>query len=135
MIGVIFVILHNMKTVIKNINQLIQTEDSSRKWVAGEEMKKIGKIENAFIIIEKGIIKSFGSMKNWKGIEDWNNTEIIDAENGMVFPTYCDSHTHLVFSSTREKEFEDRINGLSYQEIAKKRRRYIKLCKRTTKYS
>ena len=109
-----------MKTVIKNIAELIQTEDTPRKWVAGRDMKNIRTIKDAFIEIVDGIITAFGSMDQWKGVEDWNNTEIIDAEGGMVFPTYCDSHTHLVFSSSREDEFVDRINGLSYQKIAEK---------------
>jgi len=109
-----------MKTVIKNISELIQTEQTARKWVAGKEMSQISTIKNAFVEIEDGIITSFGSMDDWKGIEDWNNIEIIDAEGGMVFPTYCDSHTHLVFASSREDEFVDRINGLSYEEIAQR---------------
>jgi imidazolonepropionase len=109
-----------MKTVIKNISELIQTEQTARKWVAGKEMSQISTIKNAFVEIEDGIISSFGSMNDWKGIEDWNNIEIIDAEGGMVFPTYCDSHTHLVFASSREDEFVDRINGLSYEEIAQR---------------
>ena len=109
-----------MKTVIKNIAELIQTEDTPRKWVAGSDMKNINTIKDAFVEIENGLITSFGSMDQWNGIEDWNNTEVIDAEGGMVFPTYCDSHTHLVFAASREGEFVDRINGLSYQEIAKK---------------
>ena len=109
-----------MKTVIKNISELIQTEQTPRKWVAGKEMSQISTIKNAFVEIEDGIITSFGSMNDWKGIEDWNNIEIIDAEGGMVFPTYCDSHTHLVFASSREDEFVDRINGLSYEEIAQR---------------
>jgi len=109
-----------MKTVIKNIAELIQTEDTPRKWVVGNDMKSISTMKDAFVEIENGLITSFGSMASWKGIEDWNNTEIIDAEGGMVFPTYCDSHTHLVFASSREDEFVDRINGLSYQEIAEK---------------
>jgi len=109
-----------MKTVIKNIAELIQTEDTPRKWVAGSDMKSISTIKDAFVEVENGIITAFGSMEKWKGIEDWNNTEIIDVEGGMVFPTYCDSHTHLVFSASREGEFVDRINGLSYQEIAEK---------------
>ena len=109
-----------MKTVIKNIAELIQTEDTPRKWVSGNEMKNITTIKDAFVEIEEGIITSFGSMDSWTGIDDWNNTEVIDAEGGMVFPTYCDSHTHLVFASSREGEFVDRINGLSYQEIAEK---------------
>jgi len=107
-----------MKTVIKNISELIQTEESPRKWVKGKEMSKISTIKDAFVEYENGTITSLGSMEDWEGIEDWNNTEIIDAEGGMVFPTFCDSHTHLVFASSREEEFVDRINGLSYEEIA-----------------
>mgnify|MGYP003705856167 CR=1 FL=1 len=109
-----------MKTVIKNISELIQTETSARKWVAGKDMSHISTIKDAFIEVEGGLISSFGSMEDWNGIEDWNNTEIIDAEGGMVFPTYCDSHTHLVFAASREEEFVDRINGLSYAEIAER---------------
>ena len=107
-----------MKTVIKNIAELIQTEEYPRKWVAGKDMAKISSIKDAFVEVENGIISLFGSMEEWEGIEDWNNTEIIDAEGGMVFPSYCDSHTHLVFAASRESEFVDRINGLSYSEIA-----------------
>ena len=108
----------SMKTVIKNITELIQTEDTARKWVAGKDMSSINTIKDAFIEIENGIITAFGSMEQWTGIENWNNTNVIDAEGGMVFPTYCDSHTHLVFATSRETEFVDRINGLSYEEIA-----------------
>ena len=110
----------NMKTVIKNISELIQTETTPRKWVAGKDMSHISTIKDAFVEVEEGFITSFGSMDNWNGIEDWNNTEIIDAEGGMVFPTYCDSHTHIVFAASREGEFVDRINGLSYAEIAQR---------------
>ena len=109
-----------MKTVIKNISELIQVEESPRKWVAGSEMAKLPTIQDAFVEMEDGIITAFGSMDEWTGIEDWNNTEIIDADGGMVFPSYCDSHTHLVFAASREDEFVDRIKGLSYEEIAKK---------------
>ena len=109
-----------MKTVIKNISELIQTEEKPKKWVLGKQMSNINTIKDAFIEISDGKITKFGSMQNWSGIEDWNNTEIIDADGGMVFPSYCDSHTHLVYPSSREQEFIDRINGLSYQDIAKK---------------
>ena len=122
MIEVNFVFSHNqrkyMKTVIKNIAELVQTEENPRKWVAGNDMKNLSTIKDAFIEFENGIITTFGSMDNWTGIDDWNNTEIIDAEGGMVFPTYCDSHSHLVFAESREDEFVDRINGLSYKEIS-----------------
>lgn len=109
-----------MKIIIKNIAELIQTEKSPKKWVAGIAMQKINTIKDAFLEIENGIIIGFGSMEEWTGIDNWTDTEIIDADGGMVFPTYCDSHTHLVFPTSREKEFVDRIKGLSYQEIANK---------------
>ena len=109
-----------MKIIIKNIAELIQTEKNPKKWVAGTAMQKIDTIKDAFLEIEHGIILNFGSMKDWPGIDNWTNTEIIDANGGMIFPTYCDSHTHLVFPTSREEEFVDRIKGLSYQEIANK---------------
>ena len=108
-----------MKTVIKNISELIQVEHQIRKWVKGSEMSKIDTIKDGFIEIHDGIITAFGSMDQWTGIDDWNNTEIIDANGGMVFPTYCDSHTHLVFAGNRENEWEQRIKGASYEDIAK----------------
>ena len=113
-----FVNLCIMKTVIKNISKLVQTEVNDIKWKAGKDMNSVNTIDDAYIEINNGIITDFGNMNEWKGISDWNQTTIIDAEDGMVFPTYCDSHTHLVFPESRESEFNDRINGLSYQEIA-----------------
>ena len=109
-----------MKIVIKNIAELVQTETSPKKWVAGADMNNINTIKDAFLEINEGLITAFGSMDDWTGIADWNNTEVIDAEGGMVFPTYCDSHTHLVFANSREEEFVDRIKGLTYKEIAEK---------------
>ena len=86
-----------MKTVIKNIAELVQTENTPKKWVAGADMQNLNTIKDAFVEIENGFITEFGNMSDWNGIHNWNNVEIIDAEGGMVFPTYCDSHTHLVF--------------------------------------
>ncbi len=109
-----------MKTVIKNISQLIQVEEKPRKWVAGSDMAELHCVNDAFLEMENGYITAYGNMNDWTGIDDWNNTIIIDADGGMVFPSYCDSHTHLVFAASREDEFVDRINGLSYEEIARK---------------
>ena len=109
-----------MKTIIKNISELIQTETSQVNFVSAMDMQNINTIKDAFLEITDGLISSFGSMDEWAGIDDWINTNIIDADGGMVFPTYCDSHTHLVFAKSRESEFIDRIKGLSYQEIADK---------------
>ena len=108
-----------MKTLIKNISELVQVEYQIRKWVSGSEMSKIDTIKDGFIEIQDGIITAFGSMDQWTGIDDWNNTEIIDANGGMVFPSYCDSHTHLVFAGNRENEWVQRIKGASYEDIAK----------------
>ena len=113
-----FVILSNMKTVIKNISQLVQSDDQNLKFRAGNDMNCLNTIDNAYIEIENGKISNFGDMDEWSGISDWNSTTIIDANEGLVLPTFCDSHTHLVFAESRESEFNDRINGLSYQEIA-----------------
>ena len=114
-----FVILSYMKTVIKNISQLVQCDDKNLKFRAGDEMNCLNTIDNAYIEIENGKISNFGNMDQWNGITDWNSTTIIDAEEGLVLPTFCDSHTHLVFAESRESEFNDRLNGLSYQQIAK----------------
>ena len=115
-----FVILCYMKTVIKNISKLVQNDDNMIKFRAGNDMNHLNTISNAFIEIEDGLITDYGDMDDWKGIDDWNQTKIIDAEEGILFPSYCDSHTHLVYAESRENEFNDRLNGLSYQEIAEK---------------
>lgn len=105
-----------MNTIlIKNIKELVGTETTPRTTpLRGEEMATLNTIPNAFLLIEKGKIADFGKMENCPERTD----EIIDACGKMVFPTWCDSHTHLVFAGSREGEFEDRIKGLSYQEIA-----------------
>lgn len=107
-----------MKILIKNIRQLVQVEDQVRLKVAGAEMKKLGVLEDAWLAIEDGIIVAFGNMNNWEGISDWRDLTVIDASGKIVLPAFVDSHTHLVYAGSREKEFVDRINGLSYEEIA-----------------
>jgi imidazolonepropionase len=106
-----------MKTLIKNIKQLIQTENNPTKWKAGKEMQKLNSIKNAFLIIEDNLIQDFGVMSSLKQ-EQFDKT--IDATGKMVFPSFCDSHTHLVYAGSREIEYGDKIRGLSYEEIAKK---------------
>lgn len=106
------------KVFIKNIKSLYQVDDGERKKVMGHDMSQLSNIDDAFLAIEDGIIVAFGKMNDWPGIEDWSDLEVIDASDKIVMPTWCDSHTHLVFAGTREDEFVDRINGLSYEEIA-----------------
>lgn len=108
------------KVLIKNISRLIQVRENAPAIVAGKDMNVLPELEDAWIAIEDGIIVDFGTMENWPGITDWSGLEIIDAEEGMVMPAFCDSHTHLIFAASREEEFRDRILGLSYEEIAKR---------------
>ncbi len=107
-----------MKLFIKNIQQLLQVEETPKKWVAGAEMQKLPAIENAWLAIENGKIAAFGKMNDWPGIVDWRNLKVIDATGKMVLPAWCDSHTHTVHAASREKEFEMRIKGKTYEEIA-----------------
>jgi imidazolonepropionase len=102
---------------IINISSLVQVEAVPKIWVAGKDMAKLPVINNAFLKIESGLISDFGEMKKW----DERNLpqKVIDAKGKMVFPSFCDSHTHLVYAGSREKEFVDKIRGLSYEEIAK----------------
>ena len=110
-----------MKTIIKNIKEIVGVvDDQIINYKCGAELNKISSIKDGWIIIENETIMDFGNMDNWKGVEDWNETEIIDANNGIVLPSWCDSHTHIVYAGSRETEFLDKINGLSYEEIAKR---------------
>ncbi len=81
-------------------------------------MKKLPCIENAWLACEAGKIVAFGSMDDFDGISDWKNLQVIDCSGKIVMPCFADSHTHLVYAGNREQEFVDRINGLSYEEIA-----------------
>lgn len=107
------------KIIIKNIKELVGISHSVILLKKGSEMNQLSTIQNAFVIIENGLIKSFGKMNDITSAEK-NNSTIIDAANKLVFPSWCDSHTHLVFASPRDEEFVDRINGLTYEEIALK---------------
>ena len=107
-----------MGTLIINIKELIQTENTLRKWVAGNDMSKIGTIKNAFLFIEDDIISDFGQMDNLS--INKSSHKIIDAQGKMVFPSFCDSHTHMVYAGSREIEYSDKIKGLSYEEIAER---------------
>ena len=104
-----------MTVLITNIKELLQVRDSAIKKVSGKDMKILPGIKNAFVLIEDDKITDFGPMKNSKGI---SANKIIDASGKLVLPAWCDSHTHIVYAGNREQEFVDRINGLSYEEIA-----------------
>ncbi|MFK7001920.1 imidazolonepropionase [Flavobacterium oreochromis] len=106
-----------MKKLIINIRELLQIREPSILKVSGKEMAELPKIENAYLLIEDNLISDFGSMDNFPKNLD---AQVIDAKGKVVLPTWCDSHTHLVYAGNRVQEFVDRINGLSYEEIAQK---------------
>ena len=108
------------KLLIKNIKGLVQVGENIPKVIKGLEMKNVPILENAFLALEDGEVIAYGLMEDWEGIDDWRDLEIIDASGKYVLPAFCDSHTHVVFAKSREEEFVDRINGLSYEEIALK---------------
>jgi len=106
-----------MTTLIINIKELLQIRDASVKKVSGVAMKVLPTIKNAFLVLKDALIADFGAMKDLPKI---NTDKTIDATGKIVLPSWCDSHTHIVYAGNREDEFVDRINGLSYEEIAKK---------------
>ncbi|MCH4895837.1 imidazolonepropionase [Marinilabiliaceae bacterium JC040] len=118
-----------MKRIIKNIKQLVQVEETPRKWVAGKDMAKLNCIDDAYLVINDNLIEDFGKMSDLKEIEG-DVVEELDATGRLVFPSFCDSHTHLVYAGSREIEYIDKIKGLSYEEIAKRGGGILNSCER-----
>jgi imidazolonepropionase len=111
-----------MNLLIRNIKELIQVETSDNKGqqkICGKDMALLNTIKDAFLLIQGGNIAGFGSMNELKKTDTLKAKEI-DASGKMVFPCFCDSHTHLVYAGSREIEYIDKIKGLSYEEIAKR---------------
>jgi imidazolonepropionase len=108
-----------MQLLLENIRELIQVEDHPAERIAGKDMAVIKTIRNAFVLIKDEVIAEFGPMKELGKIRIDDDILLeMTCEGRLVFPCWCDSHTHLVFAGSREKEFVGRIRGLSYQEIA-----------------
>lgn len=109
--------------LITNIKSLMQTEVTPRLKVCGNEMASVNKIDDAWLLAENGIISDFGSMneiRKGKRVFDSGRMKEINAAGRYVFPSFCDSHTHIVYAGSREKEFSDKIRGLSYEDIARR---------------
>jgi len=112
-----------MNLLIINIKQLVQADNKSKAYVSGKQMSKLPIIKDAFLYVESGRIMDFGKMADLNiGRERYfsMSEKIIDASNKIILPTWCDSHTHIVYAGSREKEFVDKIKGLTYEEIAKR---------------
>lgn len=111
-----------MNILIRNIKELIQVEATANKGrhkICGKEMASLKTLKDAFLLIQGEQIGDFGSMSDIEKLERLSVREI-DATGKMVFPCFCDSHTHLVYAGSREIEYIDKIKGLSYEEIAKR---------------
>ena len=104
------------RILLINIKKLLQIRSLDTSYVSGKEMDALPFIESAYLLINNDIIEEFGEMKNSpKNLEKFR---VIDCKDKMVLPSWCDSHSHIVFSGNRSNEFIDRIKGLSYNEIA-----------------
>jgi imidazolonepropionase len=104
-----------MSILITNIKELLQVRETNVTIVKGEDMKILPMLKNAYVFIEHDTIVEYGSMDDCNGMEA---DEVIDATGKIVLPTWCDSHTHIVYAGDRTQEFADRITGLSYEDIA-----------------
>lgn len=104
-----------MVTLIKNIKQLLQVRENGISKICGKDMAVLPVIDNAYLLLNDNMIAGYGTMDNCPEIAE---AKIIDATGKTVLPAWCDSHTHIVYAGNRVQEFVDRINGLSYEEIA-----------------
>jgi imidazolonepropionase len=107
-----------MKILIQNISGLMQTTDTAGNFVGGKDMSVLNQVSDAYLILDEGVISDYGQMVSLPA--DIRSDKMIDAAGKFVFPSFCDSHTHLVYTGSREGEFRDRISGLSYGEIARR---------------
>jgi imidazolonepropionase len=107
-----------MSFIIHNTGMLVQTREDGLAFAAGREMATLPVIEKGWLLIEDGIIAGFGPPETLP--EYGSAIPQLDAGGGYVFPSFCDPHTHLVYAGSREKEYTDKIRGLSYEEIAKR---------------
>ncbi len=106
------------KTLVYNVATLAGIDREGRLRLKGKEMARFESINNAYLLIEDGKIAAFGPMSEMPQVA--SDVERIDAKGGTIMPSFCDSHTHLVNAGSREQEFVDKINGLSYAEIARR---------------
>jgi imidazolonepropionase len=107
--------LYSMKLLFRNIKDLVQVREDNVEKVSGKEMKVLPTLKNAWLLVEEGKIADYGEMNS---IPAFTGIAQVDVSGKIILPTWCDSHTHLVYAGNREGEFTDRINGLTYEEIA-----------------
>lgn len=110
-----------MNTLLINIKELVNVAYSYSPKVCGKDMQSLNTVKNAYLLMEGSRIKDFGKMEDID-LAGFSNAafNIKDCQGRMVFPAFCDAHTHLVYEGSREIEYIDKIKGLSYEEIAKR---------------
>ena len=108
-----------MRTLIPNIKTLVGIDTELKPRLQGAEMSRLGQMDDAWLLVEDGRIASFGLMADWAARGEHVDVEV-DAAGGMVLPSWCDPHTHIVYAGSREAEFVDKIRGMSYAEIARR---------------
>ena len=106
-----------MRLLVKNIGTIVGIETAGRLRLCGGEMDRLETFDDAWLLADDGRIAAFGSMDS---LGEMAADEVVDAGGGMLFPSFCDSHTHLVYAGSREQEFLDKINGLTYEQIARR---------------
>jgi imidazolonepropionase len=106
-----------MRILFKNIKELVQVRKEPIAFVAGKDMNVLPTLKNAFLLVVDGKIEDFGTMD---ACPNSQVDEVMDATGKIMLPTWCDSHTHIVYAGNREGEFVDRINGMTYEEIAQR---------------
>lgn len=107
-----------MKLIVKNIGILAGIDTHGKERLRGKEMKLYETLEKAWLTVEDGRFAEYGTMDSLPEFD--NETLVVDARGGAVMPSWCDSHTHIVYAGSREQEFVDKIRGLSYAEIARR---------------
>lgn len=106
-----------MKLLLTHIKELLQVRENCPEKLSGKEMKELPTLKNAWVFINHGVIEDYGTMDKMGPHQGFKT---LDCSGKIVMPAWCDSHSHIIYAGNREQEFVDRINGLSYQEIAEK---------------
>ena len=102
--------------LIRNIKGLVQVRDHGTAALAGNAMASLPILENSYLVIQNGLIEQYGSMNDLPATASAKT--VLDASGRFVFPSFVDSHTHLIFAASREEEFVMKIKGATYEEIA-----------------
>lgn len=107
-----------MRLLVKNIANIVGLDEDRRVRAFGKNMDYVQTLDDAWLVAEDSRIADYGVMADVPSEEAFDS--VVDAEGGMLFPSFCDSHTHIVYAGSREQEFVDKIHGLSYEEIARR---------------